>query len=91
LRKAIDFALSSVAAAITIKGGVVSNTRIVFGGVAPFPYRALKAEETIKGKVITESLVEVAVKAALSEATPLSKNAHKMVIMESLAKRALVE
>jgi xanthine dehydrogenase YagS FAD-binding subunit len=91
LRKAIDFALSSVATAITIKAGVVSNIRIVFGGVAPIPYRALKAEETIKGKVITESLAETAVKGALIEATPLSKNAYKMVIMESLAKRAIVE
>ncbi len=91
LRKAIDFALSSVAVAITIKAGVVSNIRIAFGGVAPVPYRALKAEEILEGKIITESLVEQAVKAALSTASPLSKNSYKVVIMEKLAKRAIVE
>lgn len=90
LRKAIDFAISSVASVITIEGGVVSQARITLGGVAPTPYRALSAEETLKGKVITESLAATAAKAALSEATPLSQNAYKVPITESLVKRAIL-
>ena len=90
LRKAIDFAISSAASVITIEDGVVSQARITLGGVAPTPYRALSAEETLKGKVITESLAATAAKTALSEAIPLSQNAYKMPITESLVKRAIL-
>lgn len=89
-RKTIDFATSSVAAVITTQAGVVSQARIVLGGVAPTPYRALKAEETLKGAVITESIAETSAKAAVREAVPLSRNAYKVPITESLVKRAIV-
>ena len=90
LRKTIDFALSSVASVITIEAGVVSQARITLGGVAPTPYRALSAEETLKGKVITERLAATAAKAALSEAIPLSQNAYEVPITETLVKRAIL-
>lgn len=89
-RKTIDFAISSVAAVITTQAGVVSQARIVLGGVAPTPYRALKAEETLKGEAITESIAETSAKAAVREAVPLSRNAYKVPITESLVKRAIV-
>ena len=91
LRKAIDPAVSSVAAAITTEAGVVIDARIVLGGVAPMPYRALGAEEAIKGKVITELVAEMSAKAALSEAVPLSMNTYKITITETLIKRALLD
>jgi xanthine dehydrogenase YagS FAD-binding subunit len=91
LRKAIDFAISSVAAVITIKeSGVVSNARIVLGGVAPTPYRALGAEETLRGEVVTESVADASASAAISEAKPLSMNAYKIPLTKSLAKRAIM-
>jgi xanthine dehydrogenase YagS FAD-binding subunit len=90
LRKTIDFALSSVAAVITTEGEIASNSRIILGGVAPIPYRALRAEEAIKGKGITDSIAETAARAAVSEAKPLSMNAYKVPITESLVKRAIV-
>jgi xanthine dehydrogenase YagS FAD-binding subunit len=89
LRKTIDFAISSVAAVITIEGGVVSNARIVLGGVAPIPYRAVSAEKALIGKGLAESVVEAAAKAAVGEAKPLSMNAYKVPITESLVKRAI--
>jgi len=63
---------------------------IVLGGVAPTQYRAFSAEETLKGKVITESIAETSARAALSEAVPLSQNAYKMPITKSLVKRAIL-
>ncbi len=89
LRKAIDFAISSVAAVITAEAGVVSNARIVLGGVAPTPYRALGAEEAIKGEVITESVAEAAARVAVSEVVPLSMNAYKVPITKALVKRTI--
>jgi len=59
--------------------------------VAPIPYRALRAEETVKGKVITQSLAGTAAKAAVSGAVPLSLNAYKVPITESLVKRAILQ
>ncbi len=90
IRGSIDFAISSVAAVITTEAGIVTQARIVLGGVAPTPYRALEAEETLKGKVITESLAETSAKAAVSEAVPLSQNAYKVRITEALVKRAIL-
>lgn len=89
LRKAIDFAIASVAAAVTTESGVVTDARIVLGGVAPGPYRAVSAEEIITGQALSGSLAETAARAALSGASPLSKNAHKVPIAEALVKRAL--
>jgi len=91
LRKAIDFAISSVAAAITTEGDRVSDARIVLGGIAPTPYRAIYAEAYIKGKVITESIAVAAAKAALGEAVPLNMNAYKLPIAEALIRRAMLE
>lgn len=91
LRKAIDFAISSAAVAITTKAGLVSRARIVLGGVSPTPYRAIAAEEAIKGKPITESVAEIAAEAAVSEAKPLSMNAYKLPITKALVKRAILK
>lgn len=91
IRRAIDPAISSVAAAITMGAGRVSSARIVLGAVAPSPYRSVEAEETIKGNVITESLAETAAKRAMSKTTPLRMNAYKVAITETLLKRAIME
>jgi len=90
LRKSIDFAIVSVASAITTSGGKVSDARIVLGAVAPVPYRAIGAEDAIKGKAISESLAETAGAAAVAGAVPLSKNNYKIQIAKTLVKRAIL-
>lgn len=91
LRKAIDHAISSVAAVIITEAGVVTKARIVLGGVAPTPYRAFGAEGAIRGKVITDSVAEISAKVAVSEAVPLSMNTYKVPITETLVKRAILD
>lgn len=91
LRKTIDFAIASVAAVITLNNNIVSNARIVLGGLSPEPYRAVKAEEILMGEAITEMVAEKAAKASVSDAMPLSKNGYKVPIIEALVKRALLE
>ena len=90
LRPTIDFAVVSVAVAITNKDGKVSDARIVLGAVAPVPYRATDAEETLKGKAISESLAETAAAAAVKDTAPLSNNKYKVQIARTLVKRALL-
>ncbi len=89
-RKAIDWAISSVATAITITGGTVSDARIVLGGVAPTPWRATGAEDAIMGQAITESVAEAAGDAAVSGAQPLTQNGYKIQITKTLVKRAIL-
>ena len=89
-RKAIDWALSSVATAITITGGTVSAARIVLGGVSPVPRRATGAEDAIMGQAITESVAGAAGDAAVSGAVPLTGNRYKIQITKTLVKRALL-
>jgi len=91
LRKAIDFALSSVAATMCTKDGVVSDVRIILGGVSAIPYRAVLAEEVLKGELVTDDVAEKAAEAAVIGATPLKMNAYKVPITRSLVKRVILQ
>jgi xanthine dehydrogenase YagS FAD-binding subunit len=90
LRPAMDFALASVAAAITVELGKVSEARIVLGAVAPAPYRAKGAEDALQGNAISEHLAETAAAAAVRDAVPLTNNKYKVQIIKALVKRAIL-
>jgi len=90
IRKAIDFAIASVATAITVDAGTVADARIVLGAVAPFPYRATAAEDALKGSAITESVAEAAGAAAVKDAEALSKNAYLIQVAKALVKKAIL-
>ncbi len=89
-RKAIDFAIASVAAIITVEGGTCKDARIVLGAVAPTPVRAAKAEQAIKGKAINAATAEEAAAAAVAGAVPLTMNAYKIEVIKVLVKRAIL-
>jgi len=91
-RDSMDFAMSAVAAAVSIGADkTVSEARIVLGGVAPIPWRVPKAEAALVGKAMNkESLTEVA-KVALQGAEPLAKNAYKIPLTQTLVRRALAK
>ncbi|MBI4329898.1 MAG: xanthine dehydrogenase family protein subunit M [Chloroflexi bacterium] len=90
LRKAIDFAIVSVASVIAIEGGVCQDARIVLGAVAPMPIRARNAEEAIMGKTIDTAMAEAAAMTAVAGAKPLTMNAYKIEITKALVKRAIL-
>jgi xanthine dehydrogenase YagS FAD-binding subunit len=90
LRKAIDFAVVSLAALITIEDGICTDATIVLGAVAPTPLKASRAEAAIKGKVVDAATAEAAAKAAVAEAVPLTMNAYKIEIAKTLIKRAIL-
>ena len=87
-RQAFDFALVSVAVMVAMKGDVVSDARILFGGVAPFPLRATGAEGALKGKKITDGMT-AACEAAVKGAEPLSNNGYKVKATKGLLEQAL--
>jgi xanthine dehydrogenase YagS FAD-binding subunit len=87
-RQAFDFAIVSVATVVTMKGGLVSDARVVLGGVAPYPYRATRAEASMKGKAIKNGMA-AACRAAVEEAKPLSGNGYKVRAVQGLLEQAL--
>ena len=91
-RDSLDFALSSVAAAVELGGDrTVRQARVVLGGVAPVPWRASKAEAYLIGKTLSAEVLAAAGKQALSGAKPLEKNAFKVPLTETLVRRALAK
>jgi len=91
IRKAIDFAIVSVASIIKMdRKGKVTDSRIVLGGVGYGPYVANGASEVLAGEKITEKAAEKAADASVSALKPLSKNAYKIPILKALVKRAIL-
>jgi xanthine dehydrogenase YagS FAD-binding subunit len=90
VRETWDFATCSVAAMITVKEGTIEDARIVLGGVAPFPYRALKAEAALRNRRLDEAAATAAGEAAVDGARPLAQNAYKVPLTQVVVKRALL-
>ncbi|WP_329060080.1 FAD binding domain-containing protein [Amycolatopsis sp. NBC_01480] len=84
-RSSYAFALVSVAAALRVEGGVVSDVRIALGGVAPKPWRAWTAEAALRGGPATARQFHTAAEAELADAVPLRDNAFKI----ELARRTI--
>ena len=68
----------------------VRDARIVLGWVAPTPRRAVECEAVLRGKSVTEPLAREAAKAAVAGATPLSKNAYKVPVLETVVRRTIL-
>jgi xanthine dehydrogenase YagS FAD-binding subunit len=77
-RASYAFALVSVAAALDIDDGTVRDVRIALGGVAHKPWRAYRAEETLRGAPAAEASFRRAAEAELVDAEPLPGNAFKI-------------
>jgi Aerobic-type carbon monoxide dehydrogenase, middle subunit CoxM/CutM homologs len=90
-RDSLDFAMSSVAVALQMNGKTVKDARIVLGGVAPIPWRVPDAEKFVTGKELTNDVLQEAGKIALAHAEPLSKNAYKIPLTQTLVRRALAK
>ncbi len=80
-RASYAFALVSVAAALELDGGTVKDVRLALGGVAHKPWRAWKAEETLKGQPATQANFLAAAEAELADARPLRHNAFKIELV----------
>jgi xanthine dehydrogenase YagS FAD-binding subunit len=87
-RQAFDFAVVSVAVNLTLNNNVVTDSRVAFGGIAPFPLRSPKAEAALKNKGVKES-VPAACKACVDGAEPLRDNAYKVEATKGALEEAL--
>jgi xanthine dehydrogenase YagS FAD-binding subunit len=81
-RASYAFALVSVAAAVDVRDGAVQDVRLALGGVATKPWRAVRAEELLRGAPATPDTFRAAARAELADARPLSGNAFKVELAE---------
>lgn len=93
LRKSGALAVVSVAVTVTVADGVMVDSRIVMGAVAPVPLRAKEAEQAMKGQAITEELLDKAADLAAAESKPISdlrgSAEYRREMIRVLTKRAL--
>jgi xanthine dehydrogenase YagS FAD-binding subunit len=84
-RASYAFALVSVAAALKVEGSTIREIRLALGGVSHKPWRALVAENFLRGKAPTTDNFSAAAAAELAPAIPRKHNAFKV----ELAKRTI--
>jgi len=89
-RKAIDFAVVSVATLLTLNGTTCTAARIALGGVAPTPLRSTAAETAVVGQTLNATSAAAAATAAVASATPLPYNTYKVPILKSILSQALL-
>jgi xanthine dehydrogenase YagS FAD-binding subunit len=89
-REALDWPLAAAAVALEMPGDSIRRARVVLGHVAPVPWPSPEAEQVLAGKTFVEDLADEAGKAAVSKATPLSKNTYKVQLARVAVKRALL-
>ena len=89
-RAAFDWPLVAAAVVVKAEGGTVREARVVLGAVAPTPWRSTKAEQALLGKPLDEAAAAAAARAAIFGAAPLSDNAYKVGLVQTLVRRALL-
>jgi xanthine dehydrogenase YagS FAD-binding subunit len=88
-RQVWDFALVSVASAMTTSGETIQNMRLVINAVAARPLRLVNVEQFVKGKPRNDATADAAGEMAVDGAQPLRFNAYKVPMMRNLVKRAI--
>lgn len=93
LRKAGALAVVGVAVAVQVEGDVIKDARVTLGAVSPVPMRATKTEEFLKGRKITDELLEEAGKIASTESKPITdfraSEEYRRDLVRVYTKRAL--
>ena len=84
-----DFALVSIAVAMSMDGDSIADCRIVCGGVACTPHRLTDVEQAARGMSLGEQTAEAVAAIASAGAKPLNYNHFKMPLMENLVRRAM--
>ena len=81
-RATFEFAVVAVAAALDLRGGVVRDLRLTFGGIATKPWRSLEAENELRGKRITDATLAAAGRALTRDAITRPGNAFKVDLVQ---------
>jgi len=89
-KMALDWPLATASVALKMNGSKIAAARIVMGHVAPIPWTATAAEQSLIGKSIDEASAAKAADEAVHGAQPLSQNGYKVQLAKVAVKRALL-
>lgn len=89
-KQSFDWPLVDVAVALEMTGRTCRAATIVLGAVAPTPRRATAAEQLLVGAVVDVIAAGRAARAAITGATPLTHNDHKVAILEVVLARTIL-
>ena len=84
-----DFALVSIAVAMSMDGDSIADSRFVCGGVACTPHRLTNVESAVRGKSLSDESAESVAALASVGTVPLNYNHFKLPLMENLVRRAM--
>ena len=84
-----DFALVSIAVALSMDGDTIDDSRFVCGGVACTPHRLRNVENAARGKSLTDENADALAALAATGGRPLNANQYKLPLMENLVRRAM--
>lgn len=87
-RKALDFALVSVAVVLSVEEGLIKEANIILGGVAPTPWRAKASEDLLLGKELKD-MAERAAEAVATGAQPSPMSIYKVSLARAAVRKAL--
>ena len=85
-----DPPLAAAAVNMSVRAGRVEDASIVLGHVAPTPWIASRASESLRGQSVTEESAARAGFEAVAEAQPLSENEYKIQLAQVAVKRAIL-
>ena len=88
-----DAPIVCVAARLRLDGGAARDVRVAVGGVGPTPARLGRAEQTLEGKPLSESLVAQAAELAVKEVSPpgdfLASSEYRREMVRVLVRRVV--
>ena len=88
-RKSWDFALVSVARAMRVSNGSITEARVAVNGVAPYPMRLDAVEAAVRGRPLSEETAQMGGEVAIRRAKALRHNDYKLPLIRNLVRRAL--
>ncbi|MEU5259812.1 xanthine dehydrogenase family protein subunit M [Amycolatopsis sp. NPDC021455] len=88
-RQSYEFALTSAAVALHVRGGVIGLARVAAGGVGTVPWRLPAVEQVLLGQRPSPELWTRAAARAADEARPLTHNGFKVDLLTRTVERQL--
>ncbi|WP_299540693.1 xanthine dehydrogenase family protein subunit M [uncultured Streptomyces sp.] len=88
-RQSYEFALTSAAVALHVRGGVIREAKVAAGGVGTVPWKLPAVEQALLGERPSERLWGRAAEAAADGARPLTHNRFKAELLTRTVERQL--
>ncbi|GHD10673.1 carbon-monoxide dehydrogenase medium subunit [Streptomyces violarus] len=88
-RQSYEFALTSAAVALHVRGGVIREAKVAAGGVGTVPWKLPAVERHLIGERPSDALWTAAAEQAAGGARPLENNRFKVALLKRTVERQL--